>query len=306
MNNIKKITASMILLVLLSLVACGIEDKTNVPTEQLPSKFVDYEALGIEAYDYPAEFSMGDNLKTAITQLALCYECFDKDAVGDDMWKELFVARFIQNSRLSFDYLDMISEQNKGEIGIDELNYIQYSLTNIALDFSSDIDGTVNRYDASSALTHGQISRWDYADTDDGVVMTADLEVEWDGTKVTRKRELTVHLVQNPYSCFDGYSVVSISSKDIISTLEQERGLHVFHGIDMMEEDYGVFPFEFLHAEDDLEYGHFVYVDLTQLPELADYVRQNAGNEFKVTFMINGDETSPIVNVVPFDLILEE
>lgn len=41
----------------------------------------------------------------------------------------------------------------------------------------------------------------------------------------------------------------------------------------MMEEDQGVFPFEFSYWEDDLLYGHFVYVDMTQAPELAEFVR---------------------------------
>ena len=44
-------------------------------------KIVDYETLGIKEYEYPSEFYMGDNLKTAITQLALSYENFNKDSI---------------------------------------------------------------------------------------------------------------------------------------------------------------------------------------------------------------------------------
>ncbi|MDD7027675.1 MAG: hypothetical protein PUI46_11395, partial [Lachnospiraceae bacterium] len=109
------------------------DNSANVLTE----KSVDYETLGIKKYEYPSEFSMGDNLKTAITQLALSVENFNKDSVSSGNWKEIFIARFIQDSRVSFDYLNMISDKNNGQISTDELNYIQYSLTNTELDFSS-------------------------------------------------------------------------------------------------------------------------------------------------------------------------
>ena len=269
-------------------------------------EFIDYEAFEIKEYEYPAEFSMGENLKTAITQLALCYDSFDKDSVYSAEWKEMFIARFIQNSRVSFDYLDMVSDNNNGEISIDELNYMQYSLTGIELDFTSCVNGTVNRYDDSSTLNYGWISDWDYEYTDDGVTVTVNFEVGTDGTDVTQERELTVNLVKNPYSCFDGYSVAAITSKVITSSFEQVEGVHVFYGTDMMEEDSGVFPFEFLYSEDNLHYGHFVYVDMTKLPELADFVRQNAGSDFKVTYTLDVEETDTIENVVPIDITLDD
>lgn len=65
------------------------------------------------------------------------YENFNKDIVDSGEWKEIFVVKFIQNSRLSFDYLDMISSKNNGQISTNEFIYIQYSLTNTKVDFSS-------------------------------------------------------------------------------------------------------------------------------------------------------------------------
>lgn len=256
-------------------------------------------------YEYPSEFSMGDNLKTAITQIALSYDNFDQTSADSEWWKEWFVASFIQNSRSSFDYLDMISDKNNGEISAEELNYIHYSLTNVEVDFSSYADGTVNRYDASSALNYGEITDWDYEDTEDGVIVTAVLEVGVEGVSAVWERELTVNLVRNPNSCFDGYSVVSLSSRDITSNSGQEGGTYVFYGTDMMEEDNGVFAFEFLYSEDNLGYGHFVYADMTELPELAELVRQNAGSDFKVTFLLSGEE-AVISHVVPIDVALVE
>lgn len=174
----------------------------------------DYEALGIEKYDYPQEFSMGDDLRTAVEQLALTYENFSEDSVSSEGWPETFIARFIQNSMLSFSYLDAVSDKNEGEIGADELNYIQYSLTGVYLDVSSYTGGSVNRFDAASPLVHGTISDWSYEYTDAGVTVAADLEIRSGGSDAAQARKITVLLIQNPYSCFDGYSIASISSEN--------------------------------------------------------------------------------------------
>ncbi len=187
-------------------------------------EFIDYEALGIKEYEYPAEFSMGDNLKTAIVQLALSYVSFNSDTPKLGGFKEFFIAEFIQNSRVSFDYLDLISDQNNGQISIDELNYMQYSLTNTELDFSSVISGSIDRYEAASRFCHGWISGYSYEDTDSGVLITADLEVEYDGAEDTLKYEVTAELNRNSYSCFDGYSVVSFSSKPVTDSLQGYSG----------------------------------------------------------------------------------
>ena len=270
-------------------------------------KTVDKEAPWIQEYEYPSEFSMGDNLKTAVIQLALCYDNFDKDSVCSEEWKEIFVSRFIQNTRSSFDYLDMVSGKNNGQISVDELNYIQYSLTGVELDFSSLAGDGLDRYDAASPLNYGSITGYDYEDTDQGVIVTADFEVGYDGTASAQEREITVELVKNPYSCFDGYSVVSISSKVIMTSCAMQEGsTYVFYGTDMMEEDQGVFPFEFSCSEDDLLYGHFVYVDMTQAPELAEFVKENAGGDFKITFIWNGEEMERIERVMPIDITLDD
>ena len=64
---------------------------------------------------------------------------------------------------------------------------------------------------------------------------------------------------------------------------------------------------EFLYSEEDtLHYKHFVYMDMTESSELADYVRQNAGSDFKVMFILNKGDADTIENVVPIDIILDE
>lgn len=311
----KGIKGIIIFMSLLSLTACATGDETGQSkteesvmqdTQNANPDVTDESNAERQEYIYPSEFSMGDNLKAAITQLALSYENFDKDSVNSQNWKESFVANFIQNSRMSFDYLDMISEKNDGQISTDELNYIQYSLTNTELNFSSYAEGFINRNDSASSLNYGWISGYDYEYTNSGVVITANLEVGYDGTDAMQEREITAELVKNPYSCFDGYSVVTVSSKAVTPGQEPDSGTHIFSGTDMMDENNGVFTFEFLYSEDELGYKHFVYVDMAQRPELADFVRQNAGKNFRVTFIWNEGNSEAVEKVVPVDISLDE
>ncbi|BCN31906.1 hypothetical protein [Anaeromicropila herbilytica] len=282
------------------------ENSSKIKKRTESKQDIAYEALVIKAYEYPSEFTMGDNLKGAIVQLAITYDDFDQNVVKSEEWKETFITKFIQNSRLSFDYLDQIADKNNGKISISELNYIQYSLTDIKVDFSSYVKDTVDSNDTASALNFGQITDYKYEVTDEGVRLTADLEVGWDGTDSTTKKELTVNLIKNKYSCFDGYSIKSLSSKTVESKIKPDNKEHIFYGSDMMEEENGVFPFEFSYSEDDMNYAHFVYVDLSKLPELADLVRKNSGSDFKVIYVLNGGETDTIEKVVPTDITLAD
>lgn len=251
------------------------------------------------------EFSMGENLKTAITQLALTYEEFNTDSVNSGEWKETFIAKFIQNARVSFDYLDSISNENGGKISVDELNYMQCSLTNTEVDFSTCVDGYIDRYDTASFLNNGRITGYDYECKDDGVIVTAAFEVGYDGTESVHEYEIAAELIRNSDSCFDGYSVVSVSSKPVVSESEPDNSAHTFYGTDMMEENNGVFVFELTGAEDALQYRHFVYADLTQSPEQADFVRENGGKNFKITFIWTEGNGEDIERIVPIEILLD-
>lgn len=111
------------------------ESDSNKDTEKEneSKQDIDNKALGVKSYNYPSEFSIGDNLKGAIEELAISYADFDQNLVKSEDWKKDFIRYFIQNTRFSFDYLDQVSEKNNNKIGINELNYMQYSLTNIRI-----------------------------------------------------------------------------------------------------------------------------------------------------------------------------
>lgn len=294
-------TVLAIFVMILVLSACGqaenVEDDQTNYEEKL-------EGL-VGEYEYPTEFSMSENLEMAITQLALTYEKFDAGSVNRGNWRETFIAKFIQNSRASFDYLDSISEENGGKISVDELNYMQYSLTKTEVDFSTYVDGYVDCYDTVSFLNYGQITGYDYECEDNSVVITAGFEVGYDGTEAMHEYKITAELIRNPYSCFDGYSVLSVSAEPIVPDSEPDNHSHTFYGTDMMDENNGVFLFEFTGAEDDLKYRHFVSVDLTQLPEQAAFVRENVGKDFKITFIWSEGNGEDIEHIVPIEILLD-
>ena len=280
--------------------------QNDAGSESLTQEYADapdYEVLGIQPYEYPAEFCMGDNLKDAICNLA---PTFDVTHVNRENWKNYFIAFFIQNSWSSCDYLDMLSMDNDGLISVEEVNYIQYSLTNTYVDFSSEIDGYVDSHDASSPFYSRRITGYDYEYTDDGVRVVADYEVAYTGSSAVYDYKTTVELVKNPYSCYDGYSVVSISSEMAPPEHEPDNSTHIFYGDDMMYEKDGVFVFECPSSDDGFGFTHFVGVDMSELPELAEFVRENAGKRFKVTYIWSEGDSKAISRVVPTDIELAE
>lgn len=193
-----------------------VQVETEAQVEASALSAVDFEALGVEPYSYASTFTMGSDMQAAITQLSLCYEWFDSDVTQTEEWKSTFIARFVQNSRMSYAYLNQCIDKNDGKIGINELNYIQYSLTGVNVEFSN-LEETVSAYDASSPVSYGQITDWHYVETGDEVTVTALLHVGYGQLREDdlEERQITAVLERNAFSCFDGYSIRSLFSEVI-------------------------------------------------------------------------------------------
>ena len=176
-------------------------------------------------------FTLDDDLRMAITELAGSDEYLNKKSVTADEkhWKEQFISDFIQNSRLSFSYLDKISKENDGMVSVKELNYMQSSLTGVELDFSDIVDKAVDANRSSSKLNQGTLSNYVYESASDGIDLSAILDIESEpiGQDVwIAKRIVTVHLIKNPKSCFDGYTITSLTSTDLgNSTGEHQKDI---------------------------------------------------------------------------------
>lgn len=301
----KKIKITLImglmLAALMSVVACT---ENNQAESQMNDTMFDYESLGVNQYVYNSEFELGKDLKNAIAELACCYDEFDENVVHDETWKKIFLTRFIQNSRYSFDYLDKQAEKGNGFITREQVEYIQYSLTNEKIDFSDCVEKEVDTQDATSGMNFGNIINYEYESHDEEIVLSADMQLQSDGTNNVKEKKVTVYLIKNPYSCFDGYSIKQLVSEDVTENIKGDGEEHTFYASDTGAEEENVFALEFLYAEDNLQYGHFVYVDLSENKKLAEYIRNNSGSDFKVTYILNDTQDDVIERVTPTEIVV--
>lgn len=271
------------------------------------SQLFDYEQLGVSEYEYPSEFELEDDLKEAMIQLGLHYDSFGDDDINRNSWEDDFISMMILNTRCSFGYLDEITEESHGLVTKNQAEYIQYSLTDVKLDFSMKEDEELDLSEASSGYGFGDILSYDFQEKEDGINLTAVLGVGHDGSdEYIKQMKLNFELIKNPYSCFDGYSIKSLTAENITPFIEADGLEHTFYGSDTYFEEEGVFALEFAYADDDLNYGQFVYIDLSGNEELVNYVRENAGSDFKVTYRLDDSNSSLIEEVVPVKIEVVE
>ena len=182
--------------------------------KDIPKTF-NYDELGIAEYEYPNNFDMDDSLKRIIASLAFWYEDYDEETSKTEEWKNSFIARFIQNSMFSFDYLDDLDQNNDGRITAEQINYIHYSITNTEVDYSNVVDGYINCRDNTSFMNHAFMDEYEYEIKGDHVIIRAIIDVEYQGSTDIDQYDIVADLIKNPYSCFNGYSIVSVKSKEL-------------------------------------------------------------------------------------------
>ena len=189
-------------------------DYDELGINEYPKTF-NYEELGINEYEYPNEFIMNDSLKRIVASLAFWYGDYDVEKAKSDEWKESFIARFIQNSMFSFDYLDELNQRNGGKVTVEQINYINYSITNTEIDYSDIVEEYIDCRDNASFLNHAFMDEYEYEIKGDHVIVTGIVDVEYQGSVDVDQYDIVADLIKNPYSCFDGYSIVSIKSAEI-------------------------------------------------------------------------------------------
>lgn len=254
-------------------------------------------------------FTPGNDLKGAI-QLLSFYDKFDsKELRNDSYWKEYFISKFIKNSRFSFGYLEKISKKSKGIIGVKDLNYMQKSLTGEDLDFS-EFQNKVNINDCTSGTVDAKLTDFSCEAIGKKIFLRGIVEFEDDpisSGNIIERRNIEVELFVNKNSCFDGYSITMIKTQKVESTVMYNNRTCVFYGTDMETDEDGIFTLEFTAKEDyDISYHHFVYLNLKELPQMAAFVRKHKGEDFKITFKMNGKMPDIIEKVVPSKIELEK
>ena len=68
------------------------------------------------------------------------------------------------------------------------------------------MDEKIDVQDTTSGMNFGNITDYEYEIHNGEIVLSADMQLQSDGTNNKKKEKLTVYLIKNPYSCFDGYS----------------------------------------------------------------------------------------------------
>ena len=304
----KSILVLVMASMMFSLVACGkvVEEKESTGES---NKVVANQESNVEGQEN--EFVMGENLAGAITELALKYDEFDMAATKEVGYPEIFISTFCQNNRFTFDYLENLMENSDGILRLEQVEYIQYSLTGEERDFSGYVgeDG-IDIYQSTSGLLFGEISSYEGEVNGKEVTLAAVFEFrtmhDIEAERPTKVYELTVALEQNEESCFDGYSIKSMSKKDVTPVVCGDGKEHVFFGLDMGIEENGVFILECFGGAEDVSYGTHVEVDLSENPALAAVIRENPGAELEVTYIWESTVSEPIICVTPTDIKVVE
>jgi len=204
----KRFIFIILLATLLSLAACG-EESNGTKTLSLTE----------ESYEYTvpeAEFVLGSNLNTAISELALMYDEFDSAEIREDYYPQSFIFHFCQNSRLTFDYLEQMREDKNGILSLEDVQYIQQSLTNEFVDLGDEVPAEgIDINQTASGVGFGNILSYEANVRGEEVHLVVEFERGTDEFHPTKLYELNIVLIQNPESCFDGYSIKSLTSKEI-------------------------------------------------------------------------------------------
>ena len=171
------------------------------------------------------------------------------------------------------------------------------SLTGIDIDFDTlDEDDVVDCYDLTGGSYYGHIAEYTVTSEGDLVVISAIFETGESNGSNERTYDLDVTLQKNPKSCFDGYSVKSITKNDTTVAKTGDGSESYFFGWDMYHEDKdGALVFELGASEEGVELNGVVHVVVTE--EQKKFIKDNSGEEFKITFVYTEDMHEPIEKV---------
>lgn len=217
----KKIILGLLMAgVIFSFAACGKESAENDSLGDGNKGEVNQELI---SDNQETKFELGENLAGAITEMALRYDEFDMTAMENENYPEIFISAYCQNSRFTFDYLADLMEKGDGILSKEQVEYIQYSLTGEQIDFTGYVDENgIDIYESTSGLGLGQIVSYENIVNEKEVNLVVTFEFrnihDIESERPTKVYELTVVLEENEDSCFDGYSIKSMSKKDVTPT----------------------------------------------------------------------------------------
>ncbi|WP_405374309.1 hypothetical protein [Pseudobutyrivibrio sp.] len=289
------------------------KEEAKPEEEKEEEALFDYDALGIKPVEYGDEFEMGENLKAGLTNLIYPdYEDGKWDnskLADDDSWKDSFLNSYIHNSWFAFDYLNQVGEESGGVMTKEQVEYAQYSLTGTYIEF----DGEEDLTQASSGFGIGEIDSYtvDKYDKEDD---TVEITVKYSKYEEIAASEtgdpdhafdVKVVLKKDPYSCFDGYNVVSLEKTETTESLEADNKTHYVYG-DILDYDltnnwiYLEYPYGDDYTAGNAYFDHFLTIDCSDNPGLIDEAKalQESGVwQIKVGFTFDGSVKVPFETI---------
>ena len=275
---------------------CGCNNTAKDTVSEQNEKKSEKEEIG---YEYTDEFELKGSIKGAIEQLAIWYgKDFEaEEAVKEGSWKDFVIGTYVQGNWDGYDYIKNIEYQQEGVVTKEQLEYIQYSLTGIKVDFESvGENDTINCLENIGSSYYGRINEYTAQSNGDKVNICAEFEMGPSNGSNLRTYNLTVMLQKNPDSCFDGYSIKSLSKEDVTVVVTGDGLEHSFKGSDMdFEASDGTLTFELDASDDDVEYSAIIHVVASE--DQKKYVKENAGSLFRVSYVWNEDTNQPVERV---------
>ena len=195
----------LILIIVFSLAGCSTQEKSK--TEETEAPKFDYLALDVYEYDYPQEFTIGDNLSQAIWLYAHNIKTGGTEpSVSMSAWSDDFMLFYIGNSDFNNDYLYAAKRKNNAKLSRAQVEYIQYSLTGKYISFEKKLEnGEYPLEKQEKIIRVGEIELLDVKE--DGDIITVEVHIK----TATGGFPATIKLQKDPYSCFDGYNIIGAS-----------------------------------------------------------------------------------------------
>ena len=289
------------------------KEEAKPEEEKEEEALFDYDALGIKPVEYGDEFEMGENLKAGLTNLIYPdYEDGKWDnskLADDDSWKDSFLNSYIHNSWFAFDYLNQVGEESGGVMTKEQVEYAQYSLTGTYIEF----DGEEDLSQASSGFGIGEIDSYtvDKYDKEDDTVEITVKYSKYEEIAASQSGDpdhafdVKVVLKKDPYSCFDGYNVVSLEKTETTESLEADNKTHYVYG-DILDYDltnnwiYLEYPYGDDYTAGNAYFDHFLTIDCSDNPGLIDEAKalQESGVwQIKVGFKFDSSVKVPFETI---------
>ncbi len=259
----------------------------------------EFSNLMIDKKQYGKTFELNENLKSLIENIVVQHDEYDENSDIDKSFQEHFVRHYLKNSIFTFDYL-YHAYKNDGNLSRQQVEYIYWSMTAKYKAFDSIEENTIDITNTAIGSSHGELVDYSYTKLADGISLNGMVEIHTAGYIGTRKYAFIACLKENPYSCFDGYSIVSIVIEDKTPDISPDYKVHTIRVL-CMDDDYsdGKADVEVTGSNDDLLYNHFITLNLSDNKELLNYVKQNEHESLVVEYMLDTSHGMYIDEIVP-------